>query len=157
MDENEDEHQSEEPGRSVCLGDGNPLSLGSLARIELDPQVHSALDEARERFELASREHLLARITLGERVFIEYACQHPEKTEQEVMAALDLRESTVLAYYNHLGRNFKVRTIAQLRRWAMKKQVVSMPKVDPVEPVDEPEKPPVDPPDKRFDPWARRF
>ena len=154
-----DGSMADEPDRSVCIGDGNPLSLGSLARIELDPEVHNALYEARERFDLATREHLLARITPGERVFIEYVCLHPERTDEEVRAALGLRESTVLAYYNHLRRNFHVRTSSELRRWASKHHLVSKPKVGPVDdlPVVPPVSPPVDPPVKGFDPWVRWY
>lgn len=86
-----DEDTPDGPDRSLCIGDGSPLSLNSLARIDLDPETYQALCEARERHYLATREHLLARITPRERVFIEYVCLHPEQTDAEVMAALGLR------------------------------------------------------------------
>ena len=140
----------DEPDRPFCVGDGSPLSLGSLARMELQPDVHNALYEARERFDLATREHLLARITPRERVFIEYVCLHPDQTDEQVMAALGLRESTVMAYYSHLNRNFHVRTSSELRRWASKNQLVNMPAAGPNDP-------PVDPPVKDFDPWVRWY
>ncbi len=150
-----DEDTPDEPDRSLCIGDGRPLSLGSLAGIEVDPEVHSTLYEARERFDLATREHLLARITPRERVFIEHVCLHPEQTDEQVMAALGLRESTVQAYYSHLKRNFHVRTSTELRRWAIKNHLVSMPGDGPVD--DLPKDPPVEPPVKTFDPWVRWY
>lgn len=61
----------------------------------------------------------------------------------------------MLAYYNHLKRNFNVRTSSELRCWAIQNQLVSMPDDDPVD--DLPNDPPVDPPVKTFDPWVRRY
>lgn len=147
------------PERSFCIGDGGPLSLSSLARIDLDPATFHALYEARERFDLDTREHLLARITPREREFIEHVCRHAEQTDEEVMAALGLQESTVLAYYNHLGRNFHVRSSAELRRWAFENRLVSMPSIGPVNdpPEDLPVDLPKDPPDPDFDPWVRWY
>lgn len=146
---------ADEPDRSLCIGDGSPLSLRSLARIDLEPETYEALREARESLYLSTREHLLARITPRELVFIAYVCLHPEQTDAEVMAALGLRESTMLAYYAHLKRNFHVRTPSELRRWAGKNHLVSMPDDDPV--ADLPDDPPVEPPVKGFDPWVRWY
>jgi hypothetical protein len=147
------------PDRSFCIGDGGPLSLSALARIDLDPATFHAFYEARERFDLGTREHLLARITPRERAFIEYVCLHPEQTDEEDMAALGLRESTLLAYYAHLGRNFHVRSRADIRRWAIENGLVSMPHIGPVNdpPEDLPVDLPKDPPDPGFDPWVRWY
>ena len=150
-----DEDTPDGADRSLYIGDGSPLSLNSLARIDLDLETYQALCEARERLYLTTREHLLARITPRERVFIEPVCLHPEQTDAEVMAALGLRESTVLAYYDHLKRNFNVRTRSELRYWAIKNHLVSMPDDDPVD--DVPKGPTVDPPVKTFDPWVRWY
>lgn len=149
----------DEPERSYCIGDGGPLSLSALARIDLAPATFHALYEDRERFDLDTREHLLARITSRERVFIEYVCRHPEQSDEEVMSALGLRESTVFAYYTHLGRNFKVRSSAELRRWAIENRLVTVPHGGPVNdpPEDLPEYLPKDPPDPGFDPWVRWY
>lgn len=63
------------------------------------------------------------------------------------MAALGLRESTVLAYYTHLGRNFKVHNSSELRRWAFENRLVPMPDDGPEE----------DMPDEGFDPLVRWY
>jgi DNA-binding CsgD family transcriptional regulator len=150
---------ADEPDPSLCIGDGGPLSLSSLARIDLDPATFHAFYEARERFDLDTREHLLARITPREREFIEHVCLHPEQSDEEIMAALGLRKSTLLAYYAHLARNFHVHSGAELRRWAIENGLVSQPPGGPVNdpPEDLPEDLPKDPPDPGFDRWVRWY
>lgn len=145
----------DEPDRSFSSAAGRPISLRSLAPLELHPKTFQAFYESRETPDLEAKEHLLARITPRELVFIEYVCQHPEETDEEIRIALGLKECTVLAYYTHLGRNFKVRTSADLRRWASKNRLVSLPDDGPVD--DLPEDPPDDPPKPGFDPWVRWY
>ena len=143
-------HMDDEEPRSICVGNGSPFSLGPLARIDLDPVAYKLLYPEKEDPGLDKREHLLGRITPGEMVYITYACLHPEQTDAEISCALVLRESTVQAYYNHLHRNFNVRTLSELRFWANNRNLV---------PDDEPEvgKPDETPPDLGFDPWARWY
>jgi DNA-binding CsgD family transcriptional regulator len=150
-----DGSMADEPERSLGSTAGKPISVSSLAPFELQPKTFQAFYEARENLDLDTKEHLLARITPRELVFIEYLCQHPEETDEEVMAALGLSERTVLAYFAHLGRNFKVRNTSELRRWAMDKRLVSIPHVGPEEelPDNEADKEP----DKGFDPWVRWY
>ena len=138
---------ADEQDRFISIGDGSPLSLGSLARTDLHPKAYKLLYPTSEDPRLDPREHLLARITKGELVFIEHMCRHPEQTDEEAMTVLGLRESTVLAYYAHLGRNFNVHNSSQLRRWAFENRVVPMPENGPEE----------DAPDEGFNPWVRRF
>jgi len=138
---------ADEFGRSICVGDDSPLSMFSLARINLDPKTYRALYEAKEDLRLDPRDHLLARITPRELVFITYLCLHPEETDEEVMSALGLCERTVLAYFTHLGRNFNVRNSSQLRNWAGENRLVSLPDLASED----------DEPVERFDPWARWY
>jgi DNA-binding CsgD family transcriptional regulator len=135
----------DEPDNSICIGEGSAPSLRSLARIDLDPNVYTVLHGAGQDPGIDPREHLLARITPRELVFIEHVCRHPEQTDEEIRTALGLKESTVEAYYTHLGRNFNVRNSTELRRWGTKNQLVRTPDVGPVQ----------DPPDQGFDPWVR--
>lgn len=140
----------DEQDRSISYGEGSPLSLGSVAGIDLDPKAHKLLYEGKKELGVDARELILARITPRELVFIEYVYRHPEQTDEEVMTALGLRESTVLAYYAHLGRNFNVRNSSELRHWVFKNQLVRMPD-------DEPEEDKVDKPNEGFDPWVRWY
>jgi DNA-binding CsgD family transcriptional regulator len=150
---------TDDPDPSFCIGDHGPLSLGSLARFALDANTFRALYDAKERFDLESREHILARITPRELVFIEHVCLHPEDTDEEIMNALGLRERTVQAYYTHFSRNFNVRNSSELRRWASKNHLVRMPDADPEVdlPDDQSNDGPKDPPDEGFDPWVRWY
>jgi DNA-binding NarL/FixJ family response regulator len=146
---------ADEQERSIYLGYGSAPPSLALARINLEPKVYHALYGTIEDPELDTREHILARITPREWVFVEYVCQHPELTDEEIREALGLQERTVLAYFAHLGRNFNVRTSAQLRHWAFKKQLIRSaddPARDDLAPDDAP---PVDPPTPGFDPWVR--
>ena len=138
---------ADEQDRFICVGDGSPLSLGSLARIDPHAKTYAFLNQASADLRLDPREHLLARITPRELVFIQYTCLHPEQTDEEIRDALGLRESEVLAYYAHLDRNFDVRTSAELRHWAFENRLVPMPDDGPQE----------DGPTEGFDPWVRRF
>ncbi len=148
---------ADEPERSICLGYGSAPSSLALARFNLEPKVFNALFGANEDPELNTREHILTRITPREWVFIEYVCQHPELTDEEIRDALGLQERTVEAYFAHLGRNFNVRTTAQLRHWAFKKQMIRSAD-DPAPEDTAPDDPtPVDPPTPGFDPWVRWY
>jgi hypothetical protein len=146
---------ADDPDGSICIGDGSSFSLGTLARFEIAPDIHRALYEAREQFDLNTHEHLLARLTPQERQFIEHVYQYPESTDEELMCALGVQEATLQAYYGHLRRNFKVATCAEIRRWAIENGLVSTP-VEDAE-VDQPADPPEDPPEPGFDPWVRWY
>ena len=136
----EDEHD-----RSISFGEGHTLLFRALAQFELDPETYRVLYPEKKDPRLDAREHLLARISPRELVFIDHVYRHPEQTDEEIRSALGLRESTVLAYYAHLGRNFNVRTSEQLRRWALKNQLVKTP----------PDGTEEKPPEPGFDPWVR--
>lgn len=138
---------ADEHDRSISLGEGDPLLLRIWAELELDPETYGVLYNEKEDPRRDAREHLLARISPRELVFIEYVCRHPEQTDEEIMSALGLRASTMLAYYAHLGRNFNVRNSDQLRRWALKNHLVDTPE-------DGTEK---KSPDPGFDPWVRWY
>jgi len=140
-----DGNLTDETDRSICIGDGSAPSLQALARINLHPKVYSALYGSNEDHGMDLREHILARITPREWVFIEHVCRNPEQSDEEIRAALGLQERTALAYYTHLGRNFKVRTSEQLRHWAFKNRLLRT--IDDV--------PPDDRPEEGFDPWVR--
>lgn len=146
---------ADEPERPLGSTAGKPISLSSLAPFELHPKTFHAFYESRETPDLGTKEHMLARLTPRELVFIAHVCLHPEQTDEEIMTALGLKESTVLAYFTHLGRNFKVRTIAELRLWASKNRLVDMPDDGRVD--DPPEDLPNDPPEPGFDPWVRWY
>ncbi len=137
----------DETNNPVCIGDGSAPSLRSLARIDLDPYAYAVLHGAGQDSGIDPREHLLARITPRELVFIQHVCLHPEQTDEEISAALGLPASTMEAYYAHLGRNFQVRNSWEVRRWAFKNQLVPASDVGPVP----------DPPDPGFDPWVRWY
>lgn len=141
-----DGSMADEQERSICLGYGSAPSSLALARFNHGPKVYNALYGANEDPELGTREHILARITPREWVFVQYVCQHPELTDEEIRHALGLQERTVLAYFTHLGRNFNVRTSAQLRHWAFKKQLIRT--------ADDPAS--GHSPTTGFDPWVRR-
>lgn len=149
---------ADEQDRFISIGDGSLLASGSLARIELDPENYWVFYQANKDLRRDAQEHLLARITPGELLFIVHICRHPEQTDEEAMTALGLRESTVLAYYTHLGRNFNVRNSSELRRWAFENLLVPMPDDGPEEeppmPEDGPEE---DLPEEGPDPWAWSF
>lgn len=138
---------ADEEERFMSAGEGSPLTSGSLARIDLHPSAYHTMFPAGEDLRRDAREHLLARITPRELVFIEHVCGHPEQSDEEVMTALGLRESTVLAYYAHLGRNFKVHNSVDLRRWAFKEGLLPTPDADTG---GEEER-------KAFDPWVRWY
>ncbi len=142
-----DGSMDDENDRSISYGEGSPLSLGSVAGIDLGPKVHKLLYEAKGDLGLDAREHLLARITPPELVFIAHVYLHPEQTDEEVRNALGLKESTVQAYYAHLGRNFNVRNSSELRRWVFENQLVRQPDEEPDE----------DATDEGFDPWVRWY
>lgn len=131
--------------------------MGTLARIDLDPNTYKLLSQANEDQGEDTRERLLARLTPGELAYMEYTCLHPEQTDQEVMTAMGLRESTFLAYYTHLDRNFHLRTSSDLRRWASKNNLLRTP--DDGTTVDLPKEglPDEDEQDRRFDPWVRWY
>lgn len=148
---------ADEPDRSICIGDGSALSLGTLARFDLDPNTYKLLSQAIEDQGEDPRERLLARLTPGELVYMVYTCLHPEETDQEVMTALGLRESTFLAYYIHLDRNFHIRTSSDLRRWAFKNNLVRTPDDGSAMDLPKEDPPEDDGQDKRFDPWVRWY
>jgi DNA-binding CsgD family transcriptional regulator len=131
----------------IGIEEGNPPSLRSLARIDLDPESYAVLNGAEQDPGRDPREHLLARITPRELVFIEHVCLHPDQTDEEVLAVLGLRASTVAAYFAHLRRNFHVRNSTELRHWALKNLLVRIPDVGPEQ----------EPPDQGFDPWVRWY
>lgn len=135
----------DEPCHTICMGDGSSPSVQTLARFNLHPKVYSALYGSGEDHGLDRREHILARITPRELLFIELVCLNPERTDEEIRAAVGLQERTVLAYYTHLGRNFKVRNSEQLRHWAFKNRLFRTADEAPAE----------EPPDLGFDPWVR--
>lgn len=154
-----DGSMADDPERSLGSTAGKPISLSSLAPFKLHPKTFQAFYEARETPDLGTKEHLLARITPRELVFITYVCLHPEEADEEIRTALGLKESTVLAYFAHLGRNFKVRNIAELRKWAAKHELVPMPNDGRVEDETntEPDPGPDKEPDLGFDPWVRWY
>jgi DNA-binding CsgD family transcriptional regulator len=131
--------------RTIYVGGGSSPSSLAWARINLEPKVYTALYGSKEDPDLEGREYILARITPRELVFIEHVCRHPEETDEEIMAALGIAERTVLAYYTHLGRNFRVRNSEQLRSWAFKNGVLRTPEADPGD----------EGPTQAFDPWVR--
>ena len=163
-----DGSMADEKDRFISIGDGSPLASGSLARIDLDPDTYWVLYQASKDLRRDAREHLLARITPGELVYIEHMCRHPEQTNEQAITALGLRESAVLAYYAHLDRNFSVRNSSELRRWAFENRLVPTPDDGPEEDVQIPvdgldedvsmsdDGPEEDGPDKGFDPgfWS---
>jgi len=132
----------------ISISNESPFSMGSLAGINLHPKNYWLLYHASEDLRQDTTEHLRARITPGELAFIEHMCQHPEQTDEEATAAVGLRESTVLAYYAHLGRNFNVHNSSDLRKWAFENRLVTPASDDPPE---------EEGTDEGFDPWVRRF
>ncbi len=138
---------------SITGGEGDTSPLRDWTRSCLDPTVYTALFASTKDPHLQGRDHILARITPRERVFIEHVCQHPEQTDEEMMAALGLKERTVQAYYVHLGRNFNVRNNDQLRRWAFKECLLSLEGDE----APSPKAPPEEPPSPGFDPWVRWY
>ena len=148
-----DEERTEAEHPSITIGQGNVTPLRDWVRSNLDPRVYSVLYGGGADPHLQGRDHILARITPREWLFIDHVCRHPEQTDEEIRAALGLKERTVLAYYAHLGRNFKVRNSVELRRWAFKERLL-LAEEDEVPP---PDAPPEEPPTLRFDPWLRWY
>jgi DNA-binding CsgD family transcriptional regulator len=147
----------DEQDRSFCVGEGSPYIYGSLAGLGLDLKSYLLFYHAKEDLRLDRREHLLARLTPGEVVYMEYICRHPEQSDAEVRRALKLHERTVLSYFTHLYRNFKIGTTADFRDWAFKNHLVPMPNDGPLEDAPVEDKP-VDPaPDPGFNPWVRWY
>ncbi|MBL7951242.1 MAG: hypothetical protein JNM62_05935 [Flavobacteriales bacterium] len=148
---------SDDPEHTIYIDAGCAPSSLAWARYNLEPKVHVALYGSQDDPDLNTREHILARITPREWLFIEHVCQHPERTDEEIMAALGLQERTVQAYYTHLGRNFHVRSSAQLRHWAFKNRLIRTPDDAVEEELPIVETPTDTRPRKDFDPWVRWY
>lgn len=85
----EDSTQAPEP--SITVGEGSASPLTEWARLNLDPKVYSALYGGGADPHLQGRDHILARITPREWLFIDHVCRHPEQTDEEIRAALGLK------------------------------------------------------------------